>query len=235
MTYIPRSRVAKACTILENAFGVPSRRGHDDLVSMLIRTILSQNTNDTNRDRAFDSLRKEFPKWETLADAPLKKIARAIRVGGLANQKSATIKNIIRFLRDTRGKVELDFIRGMSNEEAYKYLCAHKGIGVKTASIILCFGCGHDVFPVDTHVNRICARLGFVPEGSTPDKTHELMSPLVPKGKAYSFHLNLIRLGKTICTARNPRHEICPLRRMCSACHPAKVRRERLLSRSGTD
>jgi endonuclease-3 len=221
MTYNPRSRVAKACKILERAFGTPSRRGRErDLVSMLIRTILSQNTTDITRDRAFDSLRIAFPDWNLLADAPLKKIAQAIRVGGLANQKSRTIKDFIRFLVETRGKAELDFICDMTNEEAYKYLCAHKGVGVKTASILLCFGCGRDVFPVDTHVNRLCARLGFVPEGSTPDKTHERMSRLVPKGKAYSFHLNLIRLGKTICTARNPRHQICPLRKIRASCHP---------------
>jgi len=216
MTYSLRSRVAKACTSLEKAFGIPARTPADkDLVSMLIRTILSQNTTDVNRDRAFDSLRGGFPDWEMLVDAPRRKIARAIRVGGLADQKSATIKNVIRFLKETQGKVELDFICGMPDEEAHKYLCAHKGIGVKTASILLCFGCGRDVFPVDTHVNRVCGRLGFVPEGSAPDKTHELMSPLVPKGKAHSFHLNIIRLGKTICAARNPRHEICPLRTMC--------------------
>jgi endonuclease-3 len=215
-TYNQNSRVAKACAILEKAFGVPAKSPADkDLVSMLIRTILSQNTTDTNRDRAFDSLRSAFPDWEMLVDAPQRKIAQAIRVGGLADQKSATIKNVVRFLEKTRGKVELDFICDMSNEQAYQYLCAHKGIGVKTASILLCFGCGRDVFPVDTHVNRVCGRLGFVPEGSAPDKTHELMAPLVPKGKAHSFHLNIIHLGKTICTARNPRHEICPLRRMC--------------------
>ena len=211
-----KTRVKRACEILEREYGSPTGRPRDaDLVSMLVRTILSQNTTDTNRDRAFDSLHGAFPDWEMLVDAPQRKIAQVIRVGGLANQKSASIRNIVRHLKETRGKVELDFICDMSNEDAYKYLCAHKGIGVKTASILLCFGCGRDVFPVDTHVNRVCGRLGFVPEGSGPDKTHELMSPLVPKGKAHSFHLNIIRLGKTICAARSPRHEVCPLRSMC--------------------
>lgn len=211
-----KARVARACKILEREFGVPEKRATDgDLVSLLVRTI-SQNTNDTNRDRAFESLRLTFPKWEMLIDVPVKKIAAAIRVGGLANQKSASIKSFLASLKKEKGKLHLDFLCEMPDEKVYEFLCAHKGIGVKTASILLCFGCGRDVFPVDTHVNRICGRLGFVPDGSAPDKTHALMAPLVPRGKAHSFHLNIIRLGKTICTARNPRHEICPLRHICA-------------------
>jgi endonuclease-3 len=112
-------------------------------------------------------------------------------------------------------RLDLSFTRKMSNDEIYELLCRIKGVGVKTVSILLAFGLGRDVFPVDTHVNRICIRLGLVPEKSAPEKTHRLMAGLVPKGKAYSFHLNLIRLGKTICLARKPRCAVCPLNRIC--------------------
>lgn len=211
-----KARVKRACELLQREYGVPrrpSRKG--DLTSMLVRAILSQNTNDANRDRAFEGLRAAFPTWDLVANASLREIARAIRVGGLANQKGAAIRNFLRSLKGSHGTLDLGFLRKMTDEQVYDFLCGHKGIGVKTASIVLCFGCGRDVFPVDTHVNRLCVRLGLVPPKSTPDKTHELMGGLLPKGKSYSFHLNLIRLGKTVCTARNPRHGGCPLRRMC--------------------
>lgn len=218
-----KARVKRACEILEQAYGTPARSAQgDDLTSMLVRTVLSQNTNDANRDRAFEALRAAFPTWEAVCDAPPRKIAAAIRTGGLADRKSAAIRDFLRALRRERGDTRLDFLREMTDEQVYAFLCRHRGIGVKTASIILCFGCGRDVFPVDTHVNRLCARLGFVPPKSAPDKTHKLMSNLVPKGKSYSFHLNLIRLGKTTCTARNPRHEACPLKRVCPARRAAR-------------
>jgi len=212
-----QSRVARAARVLENKFGRPRRqnRRRPDLVGLLIHTILSQNTNDINRDRAYDSLTGRYTSWEALLKAKRTSLESAIRTGGLARQKSATILAFLKRLDKKNGALNLDFLVKMNNKEIYEMLCAINGIGVKTVSILLCFGLGRDVFPVDTHVNRTCTRLRFAPEKSGPDKTHRLMSNLVPKGKSYSFHLNLIRLGRTICIAGKPRCSECPLKRLC--------------------
>jgi endonuclease-3 len=86
---------------------------------------------------------------------------------------------------------------------------------VKTIAVMLLFACGRDCFAVDTHVHRIVRRLGLVPQKATAEKTFELMRPLVPEGKALSFHVNLLRLGRTRCRPREPQCPDCPLRRLC--------------------
>ncbi|MFH1551230.1 MAG: endonuclease III [Planctomycetota bacterium] len=220
-----KSRVARAARILEKEFGVPQRSRSRDLTGLLVRTILSQNTNDINRDRAYDELRRQFPRWEEVMEARGARIENAIRVGGLAKQKAKNIIGFLKWLKAFRGSLDLGFVRKMSNDAVYDTLCRLNGIGVKTASILLAFGLGRDVFPVDTHVNRISTRLGFVPPKSPPERTHRLMAELVPKGKAYSFHLNLIKLGRKICLARKPECRECPLEKMCPHARSAKADR----------
>ena len=211
-----KARVKRACEILEQAYGTPARDTQgDDLTSMLVRTILSQNTNDANRDRAFEALRAAFPTWEAVCDAPPRKIAAAIRTGGLAERKSAAIRGFLRALRRERGDTRLDFLGEMTDEQVYGFLCGHKGIGVKTASIILCFGCGRDVFPVDTHIYRVSRRLGLIPSNLSREQAHEALEALIPPGWYYPLHLNFITHGRRVCHARNPRCERCILRDLC--------------------
>ncbi len=225
MTGSIKSHVARTARILEREFGTPQRNRSRDLVGLLVRTILSQNTNDINRDRAYDELRRQFPRWEEVLDARRAKIENAIRVGGLAKQKAKNIIGFLKWLKAFRGRLDLGFVRKMSNDAVYDTLCRLNGIGVKTASILLAFGLGRDVFPVDTHVNRISTRLGFAPPKSSPERTHRLMADFVPKGKSYSFHLNLIKLGRTICLARKPGCSECPLKEICPHAQSAKADR----------
>ena len=211
-----RARVNRICRRLEGKFGIPKAgpRGMS-LAALMVHTIISQNTTDKNRDRAYNALRAEFATDADLQKAARAEIESAIRVAGLAGQKSAAIVNFFKWMKKNSGGRRLRFPPEAGNEEIIESLCSINGVGLKTASIVLCFGLGRDVFPVDTHVNRTCTRLGLVPEKSSPDRTHRLMAELVPKGKALSFHLNLIRLGKTICHARNPKCAECPLKRLC--------------------
>jgi endonuclease-3 len=195
-------------------FGVPERDEVNPL-DCLMRTILSQNTNDVNRDKAYDHLRERFPTWEEVMAAEVREIETEIRVGGLSKQKSGRIKNFLTQLKAEKGTLNLDFINELSDHEAAEFLCQHKGIGVKTAYVTLAFAFGRDVFPVDTHVLRISKRLGFIPNNCTADKAHELMAPLIPKGKAFPFHVNLIRFGRIICQARNPKCHECPITEYC--------------------
>jgi len=182
---------------------------------VLIGTILSQNTNDLNRDRAFASLRGRFATWEEVLEGRRREIARAIRVGGLAEQKSGRIKEILRWLKETRGELSLDFICRMRKGEAIETLRSLPGVGPKTAAVVLLFACGKEVFPVDTHIHRVTRRLGLVPESASAEKAHEVMGELVPRGAAYRLHLNMIRLGRAICHPRRPRCDECPLEEVC--------------------
>ncbi len=209
------NKVKRIVQLLEMHFGEPVWRGREDPLESLILTILSQNTNDRNRDMAYQSLIKHFPNYEALMVADPREIAKAIRSAGLSNQKSQRIKQILEWIHQTYGSLDLRFLCDMHPDEAIRTFMALKGIGIKTISVVLMFSCGVDIFPVDTHVHRICGRIGLVPGNTTAEKTHHLMQPLIPKGKSYSLHMNFLRLGRTICKARNPNCSECPIRRPC--------------------
>ncbi len=211
----PKRKTEKIVAALEERFGVPKWPGPSDPLDALIQTMLSQNTNDTNSGRAYEQLRQRFPTWEEANAADVQKIADAIRVGGLANLKAERIKGVLAWLERTHGALDLDFIRDRKPDEAIRILGSLKGVGIKTISVVLMFACGAEIFPVDTHIHRITRRLGLAPENVSAEKVHEGMQDLVPKGKAYSFHMNLLKFGRTICHARNPRCDQCPLTEEC--------------------
>ena len=211
-----RKKTARVARALEKSLGTPRQSSVlPSPLGMLVATILSQNTNDKNSHRAYLSLRKEFSSWERAAAAPLRKLKAAIRTGGMANQKAPRIKNILHGTRERYGKFDLSSLRTKSNDDAIAELTEFPGVGAKTASCVLLFSLGRDVFPVDTHVHRICTRLGLVPSKGTPEKTFELMRKRVPRGKAYSFHTNLIRFGRRVCRSTAPICGICPLYGEC--------------------
>jgi endonuclease III len=184
-------------------------------VDELVSTILSQNTNDANRDRAFEALRKRFPNWEAVRDAPLEEVIEAIRPAGLANQKGPRIQAVLREISDQRGLLELDFLRDLPDEEAYKWLLRFKGVGPKTAAIVLQFSLEKPAFPVDTHIFRVTGRLGLLPKKMNVEQAHRHLASLLVPESYYDAHLNIIRLGREICQARRPRCPLCPLKDLC--------------------
>lgn len=200
---------------LENTFGEPKNERRSDPLAMLINIILSQATTDVNSARTFENLKKSFATWEKVLAADDREIADAIRLGGLANQKTAVIKNLLRQIKAVRGQLSLKFIEKMSAEEAREYLLQFRGIGPKTVACTLLFACRKEVFPLDTHIFRVLKRMGILPEKIADAKAHELLDALVPPGKFYSLHVNLIRLGKKICRPREPSCEQCPLIEYC--------------------
>ncbi len=200
---------------LEKLYGVPEPDTEENVLDCLILTILSQNTNDVNRDRGFAVLKERLPTWEEVLGADVEEIGDAIKIAGLSGQKSQTIKNFLTWLKAEYDELDLEFIREMETKDAIQLLSQHKGIGIKTVSVTLAFACGRDVFPVDTHVLRISKRLGFVSSNCTAEKAHELMPQIIPKGKAYPFHMNLIAFGRQICDARKPKCDQCPITAHC--------------------
>ncbi|HPG38517.1 MAG TPA: endonuclease III [bacterium] len=207
--------VQQITTQLETAFGIPRRQEPGKPLDSLILTILSQSTNDRNRDAAYRQLVEQFPDWETLMNAPVEQVARAIRTAGLSNQKSARIQEALRWIYSTYHTFDLAFLCDMEPQQVIDTFMQLKGVGIKTISVVLMVTCGVDIFPVDTHVHRICKRLGLVPEKAGAEKTHHLMQPLVPKGKAYSLHMNFLKLGRTICKAQKPACRLCPISNLC--------------------
>jgi len=203
---------------LASRFGTPEACGHEaPPVDNLVLTILSQNTNDINRDRAFASLKNKYPTTARLAAARPDELEDAIRAGGLAKTKAASILSALSRLKKERGGYALDFLRSMPLPEARAYLTSFGGVGVKTANILLLFSLGFPAFPVDTHILRVTKRLGLVPESATLAKAALLLEPHVPEGTHASLHLNLIRLGREFCRPRNPLCPACPLLPVCPA------------------
>ncbi|MCI0337931.1 MAG: endonuclease III [Acidobacteria bacterium] len=200
---------------LEATYGTPRNTNSYDPIDELILTILSQSTSDINSHRAFDSLKKRFVDWESVRRARPDSIAAVIKSGGLANTKSVVIKNVLTQIKALRGKLDLSFLRTAPIVEAREFLTSLKGIGPKTAACVLLFSCKRPVFPMDTHIFRITRRLGLVPEKCGDIQAHEIMERLVPPKKHYSFHINLIRHGRSICRPRNPQCQKCPLIEHC--------------------
>ena len=190
-------------------------RMRPDPLDDLVRTILSQNTTDENRDRAFVNLRTALPSWEDVLQARLERVKRLIRPAGLINAKGPAIRNFLKWLKKEQGKLDLNYLKAMTPEDGIAALTQHKGVGLKTAYIVLSFACDMDLCAVDTHVHRILKRMDVISPTCTRDQAHEVLRPLIPVGKARSFHANLIDLGKNICTARAPVCEDCPLQKAC--------------------
>jgi len=210
-----RDKAAKVDLLLEQAYGVPKPGKNVNVLDELILTLLSHNTNDINRDKGYTELRKRYPTWEIVRKTPRKDIENAIRVAGLAPAKSGYIKDTLDFITENWGELDIDWVCDKDPEWVEETFTQVKGIGVKTINVVLSFACNADRFPVDTHINRICARLGFVPENSPPEKTYKIMADIFPKGKAFSFHINIITHGRQTCKARNPLCSDCNLRRHC--------------------
>ncbi len=209
-----QKKIERTHHLLLKAYGEPQRQALDP-VAELVSTILSQSTNDTLRDRAFDSLRQRFPTWELVRDAPARQIISAIHVAGLAQQKGPRIKAALRHITAERGKLDLDFLADLPIDEARAWLMAINGVGPKTAAIVLLFALGKPAFPVDTHIHRVSARLGLIPPKTSPEKAHVILERLVPPAWYYPLHLNLITHGRQVCAARHPRCERCILQTLC--------------------
>jgi endonuclease III len=184
------------------------------LLDVLIATILSQNTNDVLSLKAYENLKSSYPEWDELLKVPVSKIERLIKIGGLAKQKSNVIKNLILYLKNKNGKVDLNYLLEMDDDRIFEELVTIKGIGKKTISCLLLFGMHRHSFPVDTHIHRICNRLGIV-KTKNADETYSEMCFLVPRGKEYSLHVELIRFGREVCKARNPECYNCKLIDLC--------------------
>ncbi len=184
-------------------------------IDELVNTILSQNTNDRNRDIAFAKLKETFPNWDAVRDAPAENVIECIRTAGLANQKGPRIQKVLKAVSAAAPDYDLSFLKEKSPDEAKAWLTSFEGVGLKTASIGMVFSLGMPAFPVDTHIYRITGRLGLRPEKMDIDQTHMLMLELFDPEVYGPAHVNLILLGRRLCDARKPKCAECFLTDVC--------------------
>jgi endonuclease-3 len=208
---------------LRLVYGVPLAKPHGHPIAELILTVLSQSTNDRNRDVAYLALRERFPTWEAVRDAPVDEVEAAIRPGGISKVKSARIKSILVAITETSPAhadvgdepLSLDWLPELSVPEAQRYLTSLPGVGRKTAACVLLFALGMRDVPVDTHVSRVGTRLGLFRPGAPFEEMHDTMLEITPPGEELELHLNLLRHGRRTCHARRPACADCALQRMC--------------------
>lgn len=230
---------------LASIHGHPAWERRLDPTSELILTILTQNSADTNAEKAFQALRLAYPSglpverhvpgpgwggdglpdgappdWDAVEHAPFEELVEVIRPGGLPNQKAKGILATLRIIRERRGDHSLEFLAEMPALEARDWLTSIPGIGKKTASVLLAFSFDLPVMAVDRHVDRVAHRVGLLPRKVTADAAHDYFLALLKPEEMYEAHVNLIRHGRVICHARNPEHDICPLRDRCRFVDP---------------
>ncbi len=215
---------------LAGVYGERLNKRRLDPVAQLVSTIISQNTNDRLRDQAYSTLRQRFASWEEVRDADESEVAAAIRIAGLSQQKAPNIQAALRHISDERGELSLAFLQEMQVQQAKRWLTAMKGVGPKTAAIVLLFSLDMPALPVDTHVHRVSKRLGLIAVTTTREKAHDQLEALMPSEKYYAFHLNMIQHGREVCQARLPRCELCVLRDLCNHYRDAVLVEPRIIS-----
>jgi len=247
-SYLRRYRPGLQRHVIDGLTGIYGEQRWEsrlDPTSELILTILTQNSADTNAEKAFESLRAAYPStlpderhipgpgwggeglsdgappdWDAVERAPIQELVDAIRPGGLANQKAPRLQATLRTIREARGDYSLEFLGDMAPLDARDWLTAIGGIGKKTASVLLMFSFGMPLMAVDRHVERVSHRVGLIPPKASADDAHDLYLALLQPDEMYEAHVNLIRHGRVICHARNPEHDICPLQARCRFVDP---------------
>ena len=208
-------KVTEVCRRLRKVYGPVEPPAQGPVLDELIAAILSQNTSDANSGAAFEELRRRFTDWDAVRRASAATIARAIRKAGLSRQKAPRIKAILQTIHRQRGELSLDFLLDSSTAEAVDCLSRFPGVGPKTVACVLLFACRKPVLPVDTHVHRVSRRLGLIGPRTDAAKAHEELARLVSPRRVLEFHVGLIRHGRTLCLARNPKCGNCPLLDLC--------------------
>jgi endonuclease-3 len=207
------SRILRA---LVSRYGPRPLRTWGRGVPVLVETILSQNTSNANSEAGFRILRRTFPTWDDVADAPVEQVERAIRISGLSNTKAPRIQSILRQIRKRHGRISLEFLKRYTPTDALAYLRAFPGVGPKTANCTLLFAFGMPLFPVDTHIHRIAIRMGLIPPKATLEQAHDLLADKIKQDERYSLHVLLIEHGRKICKPGRPRCEECVLLKWCA-------------------
>ena len=190
-------------------------------VRQLVTTILSQNVADENTRRAAEALFDRYDGFDEIEAADHEELRETIRVAGLPDQKAERIQRALAAIREeTGGAYSLAFLDAMPADEAKGWLTDIKGVGPKTASVVLNFHFGKPTMAVDTHVERVSKRFGLVPDSASNARAHDVLDAAVPDELIYPLHVLLIEHGRTYCSARSPDCEnpVCERYCDCDGC-----------------
>ena len=204
---------------LERLYGNEARPASDfcyeEPLDDLILTILSQNTNDKLRDKAFANMKARYSSWEEVAHADIEELKAVLRIAGMSGTKPPRIQQILAAVKDKFGVYSIEELRGWTQPEVRAYLTSLPGVGPKTSAIVECFDLDLPGFPVDTHITRLSKRFGWAAEKLPPDKNQEILEAELPKERFRGGHLNFLEHGRGICNARKPRCGECTMIRWC--------------------
>ncbi len=212
-----REQVLRVLDILEGIWHNeenPPELGHEDPLDGLVLTVLSQNTNDRNRDRAYERLREAFPEWSMAVHDPAG-IAEAIKPAGLSLIKSQRIVDILKVVYERLGTYSMESLRSWDPGGIRNLLDSFAGVGPKTVACVLLFDFGIPAFPVDTHIARFARRMEWAEERTPPEKISVFFESVVPENRFLGAHVNIIHHGRGLCSARNPKCIQCPLVSLC--------------------
>jgi endonuclease-3 len=210
-----RTKLKRILKLLTGTYGQRPWECWGKGVDVLVDTILSQNTSSGNSDAGYRRLRRRFRSWNQVASAPTEEVERCIRISGLSRLKAPRIQQILRTLKSDRGKIDLEFVKEMTDQQALEYLTGFKGVGPKTAACALLFAFGKAVFPVDTHIHRIARRIGLVGPRVSAERTQQILTPRIALDDRYAMHVLLIEHGRKTCRAIGPKCAVCALRALC--------------------
>nr|MDO8080390.1 endonuclease III [Candidatus Freyarchaeota archaeon] len=208
-------KIAKIIELLNKEYGEKKWKKRHEPLDQLIQTILSQNTSDRNSYAAFSSLKRKYPSWESLMEASEDEIAETIRVGGLENIKAKRIKGALTAIKEKKQNLDLSYLKELPQEEALSFLTTLKGVGPKTAAVVLLFSFGKPVLPVDTHIHRVSKRLSLIGNADRL-KAHKILQQMIPEDQVHSFHINMIEHGRRICKPK-PKCPECVLNNVCDS------------------
>ena len=211
-----KARIIEILRVVNRAYRKPEPLRKTPPVDELIRTVLSQNTNDRNSLAAFAILKKRFRSWGGVLRTDTRRIAQLIKHAGLANIKARRIKEVLAEIKRREGRINLSLLKRLDAGSGLAYLRSLKGVGPKTAACVLLFSFGKPVMPVDTHIYRVAGRLGLIGPKVSIEEAHEALTKLVPKHLIYEFHLGIIEHGRRTCKAQNPRCGFCVLYNICA-------------------
>ncbi|MEM4576494.1 MAG: endonuclease III [Candidatus Nezhaarchaeales archaeon] len=181
---------------------------------LLLSTIISQNTNWRNVERAMENMRRKgLVHLNGILSADIAELEDALRVSGLYRVKALRIKEIAEIIKTWN--TDLDGILSMSFEDARTKLMELPAVGYKTADVMLAFKARAPVIPIDTHIRRVAERLGLVDKKASYEEIRLTLESFVPPEERDLFHLALIKFGREICRARDPACSKCPLNSVC--------------------
>ncbi|MGV3505239.1 MAG: endonuclease III domain-containing protein [Adhaeribacter sp.] len=216
--FSPAQKAWHTHVLLQELYGELPLEARREPMHELISTMLSHRTTHANEEKAYYTMLHIFGDWQGVLAAPFEALADAIAAAKFPGAKAANIQKALARIRERSPDFSLDFLAGLSEQEALAWLQELPGVGEKTARLLLLFNYHKPVLPVDTHVHRVSQRVGILGASDTAAKAHQVLPQLLPRDAKvlFNFHKHLYWHGQRICTWRSPKCKLCPLQPICN-------------------